>query len=377
MKKLIFASFIVLFFLGILMPVFSYAQEQAEINFFFSQTCPYCAKEKEFLISLEAKYPELKINKYDISKPENIKLWQEFYEQYNVPQSQQGLVPATFTNNNYFIGFNEQIAKDIENCIKDCILGNEPGNQDNKIILPIIGAIDPGKYSLPALAVILGALDGFNICSLGALIFILTLVLSLKSRKKTLIFGGLFIITTSVIYGVLIVLWYQVFAIFSRYLKSLEILIGLIGLVGAVYFLREFIYFSRHGAVCKMGLSQRIIAKFSKKFQVFFEKSGNIILLALAILLFAGIITIIEFPCSALVPVAFAGILAKANLSSFSYLLYIIIFIAFYMLDEIIVFLIAFFTAKIWFAKNKSLTTWLTLVQAIILFLLGIYYLFL
>ena len=73
------------------------------------------------------------------------------------------------------------------------------------------------------------------------------------------------------------------------------------------------------------------------------------------IFLFAIIITIIEFPCSAVVPVAFAGVLAQAGLSSFQYIFYISLFALFYMLDEIVVFLIAFFTMKIWLASSKAL----------------------
>ena len=78
---------------------------------------------------------------------------------------------------------------------------------------------------------------------------------------------------------------------------------------------------------------------------------------------------------AAVVPVAFAGILAQAGLSSFQYLLYISLFVLFYMLDEIIVFLIAFFTMKIWLASSK-IVTWAALLESIILFILGAYYLF-
>lgn len=117
------------------------------------------------------------------------------------------------------------------------------------------------------------------------------------------------------------------------------------------------------------------MAKFSSRFQNSLKNSSDIFLLLGSVLLFAGVITIIEFPCSALLPVAFAGVLAQSGLSTFQYLLYIAIFLIFYMLDEIIVFLIAFFTMKIWLASNKAIT-WITLAEAVILLGLGIYYIF-
>lgn len=358
MKKAIFI--ILLLFLSF---NFVSAKEKLEINFFYSPTCGHCKEEHKFLDDLQEKYQDIKINKFEISK--NTNLLKSFYQKYKVPRAEWGLVPITFTRENYFLGFNQKIAKKIKSCVESCLSGEKDNN------LPI----NESKYSLLVLAAILGFLDGFNICSLGALIFILTLVLSLKSRKKTLIFGGLFILTTSIIYGFLMVLWYKIFAFVSGYLRGLEILIAFVGIIGGIYFLREFIRFKKYGAVCKIGTSQKIMVRASGKLKNLFE-GKSIILVILAILLFAGIITIVEFPCSAVVPVAFAGILAKANLSATAYLAYIVIFIFFYMLDEIFVFAIAFITAKIWFAQNKSLTVWLTLAQAIILFLLGFYYLF-
>lgn len=341
---------------------FALAQESVKINYFYLPGCHNCAEAKEHLDFLQTKYPDLKINKFNIS--ENHDLVAEFYQKYNVPNYEQGLVPIIFTQDSYFLGA-DSIKNNLENCIEKCVSG-----QDKKLL------IDENKYSLPVLAVVLGFLDGFNICSLGALIFILSLVLSLKSRKKTLIFGGLFILTTSVIYGILIGLWYKAFALVANYLRSLEVLIGLVGIGGAVYFLKEFIRMKTQGATCKIGTSQKIMAKFSDKLKSLFQ-GKSVILIILAILLFSGIITIVEFPCSAVVPVAFAGILAKANLETGIYILYIAIFIFFYMLDEIIIFTVAFITTKIWFAQNKSATIWITLAQAIILFALGVYYLFL
>lgn len=374
MKKLILAVFV----LGLLFGVFSFAlaqEEKVEVNFFYGRTCPYCAKEERFLSELEKKYPEIKVNRFAIS--ENINLIKEFYQDYKVPPREQGYVPITFIGDRYFLEFNKEIGEDIEDCIVKLIEGGsqESCESERKITLPIIGEIDIEKYSLPALAILLGALDGFNVCSLGALILILGLVLALRSRKKTLIFGGLFILTAAIVYGLLIVLWYKIFSFFVSYLRIMEILIAILAIGGGVYFLRQFIRFRKYGPTCEIGLGKGIIARFSAKFQQSLKGSGNVLLLLASVLIFAGIITVVEFPCSAVVPVIFAGVLSQAQLPTFYYLLYIALFIIFYMLDEIIVFLIAFFTTKIWLASSKVIT-WIILAEAIILFMLGLYYLF-
>lgn len=383
MKKIIFAIFIFILILLSSAVNFALAQEnKLELNFFYSSTCPHCAKEERFLDKLQEKYPEIKINRFLISNKYNIELLKEFYKQYEVPVEYYGIVPITFTDEKYFLGFNEEIGENIESCILECKKDKEPlkgeftlVDLEGRINVPFIGKIDIKKFSLPVLAVILGALDGFNVCSLGALVLILGMVLALKSRRKVLIFGGIFIITTAVVYGFLIVIWYQIFSFLAPYIRIMEFLIGLLGVGGGIYFLREFIRFRKQGPTCEVGGGKQMISKFSSRFQKSLRESKNIFLLLGLVLLFAGIITIVEFPCSAALPVVFAGVLAQSGLPLFSYLLYIAIFLLFYMLDEIIVFLIAFFTMTIWLASGKTLA-WITLAEAGILFLLGFYYLF-
>ena len=380
MKKLIFTIFL----FGLIFGAFNFVlakEERIEINFFYSPTCAYCAKEWKFLDKLKEEYPEVKINRFSIFEKENIELLKKFYQEYKVPSVHYGMVPATFTNKKYFIGFNEEIKKSIESCIQVC-QGASKGRGNVTVVdiegnikLPIIGKFNIKKYSLPTLTVILGFLDGFNVCSLGALVLILGLVLALRSRKKILIFGGLYILVTSLVYGFLMVLWYQIFSLLTPYIRIMKILIGFLGLGGGIYFLKEFFRFRKQGAVCESGLGERLFSKFSEKFHKKLKESSSIFLLIGGVLLFAAIITIVEFPCSAAVPVVYAGLLAQSHLPELYYLLYIALYLFFYMLDEIIVFLIAFFTMKLWLASNRAIT-WITLVEAVILFILGFYYLF-
>lgn len=352
-------------------------QKRIEIKFFYSPTCLHCARAQEFLDDLEKRYPEVKMIRFNIFQKESIELLKELYEEYKVPKQEWGLAPVIFTEENYFVGFDEAIAKEIEICTENCIAGQEGKEKPkDKISLPFIGEIDIAKYSLPALAVILGFFDGFNVCSLGALVLILGLVLAAKSRKKILVFGGIFIATTAIIYGLLIMAWYRLFAFFAPYLTFMKILIGVLGVGGGIYFLEEFLRFKRQGAVCEGQKGKKgLVSRFSLKMKEILDKGGSVFAVMLAVLLFAAAITVIEFPCSAAVPVFFAGLLAQAKLPAFFYLLYIAVFVLFYMLDELVVFLFTFFTLSLKLASNRFVV-WVTLIESIVLFLLGFYYLF-
>lgn len=371
MKKIVFLG--ILIFTGIL--IFNQPVSAAElgVDFFYSETCLHCAAEQKFLDEIKDKYSEIKINYYLTSDLKNHALLKELLKKHDA-EKYLGLVPLTFIGEDLFIGFDAKISKLIEESIQRQLQGQKaPGEDKNIVHIPIIGKIDTDQYSLPALSIILGVLDGFNICSLGALILILGIILALRSRKKVLIFGGIFILTTAIIYGLLILLWHQLFSLLASYQKIMALLIGLLCIGGGIYFLKEFIKFKKHGPACE-AKGQNIVTKFSARIQETLKKPRNIIAIILSILVFAVMITIIEFPCSAAIPVVFAGILAKSQLPSLLYFFYIALFVIFYMLDEILVFLIAFFTMKLWLSSPKFVT-WITLTEAIILFLLGFYYL--
>ena len=348
--------------------------KELEVYFFYSQTCPHCAAEKEFLDNIAQDYPEIKIYRFSIDNSENHSLLKDLAKKHDV-ERYIGLVPMTFVGEDFFLGFDnpKNIGKKIEDSINRQIQDSPEPSSDSKINIPIIGELDIDQYSLPVLAIVLGTLDGFNVCSLGALVLILGLILALRSRKKILIFGGIFILTTAVIYGLLISLWHKLFSFLAPYQKLMVLLIALLGIGGGIYFLKEFIRFKKRGPTCATTESP-ILGKFSKKIQNGLKSPGNIFALLSSVLLFAAVITIVEFPCSAAIPVVFAGILAKSQLPITLYLTYISIFVIFYMLDEIVIFLVALFTLKIWLASPKFVT-WITLIEAITLFALGLYYL--
>jgi glutaredoxin len=344
------------------------AEEKADIIFFWNEGCPFCAAEKNFLAELKEKYPQVKIEDHEFAK--NIDLVKELYQEYNVSSREQGFVPVTFTPDKYFVGFNSQIAEGIESCLQECI-GGEEASATGGMRIPFLGEINIKDLPIPLVAIMIGALDGFNVCSLGALVLILSLVLALRSKKKILLFGGIFILSTILIYGLLVFIWHQLFSFLAPFIGKMEIVIGLFSLAGAVYFFREFLKSRRTQAGCKVG---GITEKFSHKIQAIFEKKSGILALGGAVLLFAAIVTVIEFPCTAFFPVLFAGIITEAGIPLSLSLFYISLYIIFYMLDEIIVLLMAVFTLKIWVASPKS-TIYLNLLTCALLLFLSFYYL--
>ena len=373
--KYIFSLLIVLSFL--FSPSLVGAQsDQSEVIIFTSPTCPHCNAAKDFFndLSVTNDY-DFKLVDYTLAN--EIALAKQYYEDYQVPASYQGLVPIMFIGDRYFVGFNDQIALDIQthlNVIEgvDAMPKSDNHNQKEKIIkLPFLGEVDLYNFSLPILAIIMGTIDGFNVCSLGALVLILGLVIALRSRRRILLLGSTFLLTTGLVYGLMIFLWHQIFSVLAPYVRSLELVVGLLSVFGGIYLLREFYQAWKRGPICS---SNNILSRLMPKVEQIFQNKTNWFLLMATVILFSGAVTIIEFPCSAVLPVLFTGILVESGVSQSTAIAYITLFLLFYLLDELIVFLIAVFTMKIKIVSPRFII-FFNLLAALIFLALGAFYL--
>jgi len=374
MKKIFWVLFIIIFFGLLVKADFGLAQKNSiEINFFYSAICPHCAKEKEFLKELKIKYPEIEIKEYEvISSLENQKLLEEFYERYKVPEREQGYVPVTFTPTKYFIGFNEQTGAEIEGCIKECLAGEKPAPQ--KIKIPFFGEIDLSKISLFTLTLIFGALDGFNPCAMWILLFLLTLLINTRSRKRMFLVGGTFILASGIIYFLILAGWLKLFLAIS-YVNLTRILIGVFALGFGVWQIRNFL---RYKGACPIAEGDKFKGKIRNGLmegakRIVSSPLTPAILIGIIILAFG--INLVEFFCSAGLPAIYTRILALNPLSTLSYYLYLLLYTFIFMLDDLIIFSLAIITlSRIGFTEKYNY--WATLIGGLLIFILGILLIF-
>lgn len=342
------------------------------MHFFEDSRCPDCARQKEYMegVLLE-EYPDLEIQSYEISKSENQRLLEEKMEERGVTDYRM-MVPTTFIGENYFQGFYEEDKE----LIKRAIEGENVMEEQRAcyVDIPFIGEVCVETLPLPALAAVLGSLDGLNVCSIGALILILMIVLSFDSRKKTVFYGGLFIVTAVVIYGLLVFAWTALFQTIAHFIGPINIIIGIAALLGALFFLKEFIRFLKHGPTCQ-STNNKLATKATKKVKTAFNNEATKTLaLITSVMFFAAVITLVELPCSFGLPMVYGGVLAQAGLSWMSYAFYIVLYLFFYMLIELVIFAGAVITKEVWIAES-NIITWVYLAGTIVLFFLSYYYL--
>lgn len=372
MNKLFLFFFIGIFFLSLI----SAEVNVAEIHFFEQRGCPDCARMKAFLENeIKIAYPDVKIKTYSIMIVENQERFHQMMKDRGV-KDYKLIVPTMFIGDNYFQNFYEDDKELIIRAIEKQNVQNEILKIREKQIIniPFIGEFNVKALSIPILALVIGTVDGLNVCSIGALILILTLVFySFNSRRKIIFYGGLFILTTVLVYGLLIFVWTALFSVLARFIGGINLFIGLAALFGGGFFFKKFIDFYRYGPACEYS-SNKYLVKVTKKLKKSFNEDERTILLVIGIIFFAFVVTIIELPCSIGLPLVYAGILAAEGLSLSGYLFYVGLYLFFYMFIELVIFSLAVVTKEIWFADSKWIT-WVYLFGAIVLFLLSYNYL--
>ncbi len=386
---------IFLVFLGLFSFV-NFAQAQinllddvVDVDIFYSKTCSHCSDANDFLEEISLRDSNIKVEKYDIGKKESIQLLNSYYDKYQVEEFYRGGVPAIFIENYYFVGFEKGKSEaGIENVINSLIeqkeviasddhLSGEYSSIDDlkkEITLPFVGTINLDNASPLIFSILFGTLDGFNACAMSALAFLLAVLIGVGSRKKLILLGSVFILTSGVIYYIFIASWLNIFLLLPH-LDIITFIMGILIIIFGIYILKE--YFD--GVICKLcevdSKNDNWFAKNQKnlllKIQQLVNSNKSIFFVIGGVIFIAVGVNSIELVCSFGLPVAFAKILTSYNLSSLSYYLYLLIYDIFYMLDDFVIFLIAVLTFNLAQESEKYIKA-AKFISGVLLIVLGI-----
>jgi hypothetical protein len=215
----------------------------------------------------------------------------------------------------------------------------------NRIVtLPIIGEIELASFSLLLGAIFIGLIDGFNPCAMWILVFLITMLINLKDRKKMWILGLTFILTSGIIYYIIMMSWLQL-VIQVALIQAFQIAIGILALVFSFISLRHFYRQTKLDTGCEVTNPEnkrKLITRAKKVIS-----NNNLWLSALGIAGIAITVNVIELACSAGLPVIYTTMLAYNDMGTYQSALYILVYVLFFMFDDLLIFTLAVITFKV------------------------------
>lgn len=411
MKKIL--KFLIIFAILLLLPVSAKADEKViNIHLFYGNGCPHCAAEEEFLSDYLKDRTDVKLYKYEI--------WYDSHNQELLSKVQKEMgttnkngVPFTVIGKKTIVGYadgvtDEQIKDAInyylnndyrdyageitgkvkkvevkedttkdesktedkkENKIEKADDTKDSDQTDENVTVPVLGKINAKKVSLPILAVVLGFVDGFNPCAMWILIFLITMLFNMKDRKKMWILGLTFILTSGIVYLMFMLAWLNLATFISK-IAFIRLLIAVIALVVGLINVYKYIdSLKKKDEGCDVVDKKDRKKIMEKIISITHEKKFIIALLGIMVL--AASVNIIELMCSIGIPLLFTQILAMNNLSTFSYMIYMFIYIFFFLIDDIVIFVISMVTLRVTGLSTKY-TKYSHLVGGIIMLIIGL-----
>ena len=420
MKKIL--KFLIVFAVFLLLPVSAKADEKViNIHLFYGNGCPHCAAEEEFLSDYLKDRTDVKLYKYEI--------WYDSHNQELLSKVQKEMgttnkngVPFTVIGKKTIVGYadgvtDEQIkdainyylnndyrdyAGEITGKVKKAEVKEETtkdeskteDKKENKIekaddttstqkekdkaldevnktlkTHPILKKINVKNVSLPIIAILLGLVDGFNPCAMWILIFLITMLFNMKDRKKMWILGLTFILTSGIVYLMFMLAWLNLATFISK-IAFIRLLIAVIALVVGLINIYKYIdSLKKKDEGCDVVDKKDRKKIMEKIISITHEKKFIIALLGIMVL--AASVNIIELMCSIGIPLLFTQILAMNNLSTFSYMIYMFIYIFFFLIDDIVIFVISMVTLKVTGLSTKY-TKYSHLIGGIIMLIIGL-----
>ncbi|MCA9185149.1 MAG: glutaredoxin domain-containing protein [Pirellulaceae bacterium] len=264
--------------------------------------------------------------------------------------------------------FPEEVVGDVVPAgdVIDKSASSEHDRQTDEIDLPVLGRVRLAEWGMPAFTFAVGLVDGFNPCAMWVLVFLLSVLVSIRDRRKILLIAGTFVTISGLAYFAFMAAWFNVFE-WIGLLRPVQIGLALAAIAVGTINVKDFFAF-RQGVTLSIPESAKP-AIYRRVRRIVTAKSLWLALggaIALAI-----VVNFIELLCTAGLPALYTEILAVQQYPAWLDYLYLGLYIVAYMLDDTL--LVA--SVVVALSKRKlqeSHGRWLKLLSGTVILALGL-----
>lgn len=308
-------------------------EKPTTVTLFWGDGCPHCEREKTFLADLARKHPALVVKDYEVWKDrQNAALYKRILAAAKIKQAG---VPGTVVGQSVFLGFSERSRKGIEDAVYRClregcpdgvgaVAGGAPaveGGLAEAVSLPLLGAVDPARVSLPLFTLVIAGLDSFNPCAFFVLLFLLSLLVHARSRGRMLLIGGVFVFFSGLLYFLFMAAWLTVFMVVGR-IAAITVAGGAIALLLGAVNVKDFFLF-RQGV--SLSIPESAKPKLFERMRGLLKAQSLPALLTGTVVLAAAANTY-ELLCTAGFPMIYTRVLTLHALPASRYYQYLVLY---------------------------------------------------
>lgn len=339
------------------------------IEYFYTNGCPHCAKAKQFINQLQTEHADIVIHSYNVrDNDRGLKRFIELINEHNI--SQPG-VPSFNACGRFVTGFDRP---ETTGSYLKTLLGldeERPATSATPLDeLALLDSVSVREYGLPLFTIIIGLVDGFNPCAMWVLLFLLTLLVNLRSRLRILMVAGTFVLISGLVYFAFMAAWLNLFLIIG-FSRGLQVTVGLVAIIIGTIHIKDYFAF-------KKGISLSIpeTAKpgiYARMRRVIYAE--NLWAAMIAVTILAILVNMVELMCTAGLPAAYTQILTLQALPKLQYYSYLVLYNLAYIFDDAVMVAIVVYTLARTRLQEMAGRV-LKLISGTVIVVLGIYLLF-
>lgn len=348
----------------------------ATLEVFVRAGCPHCAHAKQYLPTLAQQRPGVRVllRPVDDDPQAAADLVQATRDAGHWPPG----VPTFRYQGRVLVGFADAGRSGPE--LLQLIDGPSPAPAPEGPAAPPQGVADAASVELwrglrlsladvglPAFTLAVGLVDGFNPCAMWVLLFLLSLLVHLRSRRRMALIAGTFVLVSGAVYYAFMAAWLNVFLAVGLS-GVVRVGLALLALGMAAIHLKDFWL----GLGTGVSLSIPASAKpglYARMRQVVQAPSLALALLGVAALALA--VNFVELLCTAGLPAMYTAVLAQQQLPPASHYGYLGLYILGYMADDTLMV----GTAVLALNQRKlsdGVGRWLKLLSGVVMLALGL-----
>lgn len=385
MKKFIFG--IIIFFTFIL-NIFADGKV-LNMYLFYGESCPHCKEMHEYLDEYLDGKDNIKLYEYEIYK--NKDNANKLRDIIDILDTNESGLPFLIIGNNVITGYAKNVTDErIRNTVnyyqnrrfKDevgiylGVVEDDFEEYDEKIIyqetIDDIGISSNlkniiSKSPLFLSAILIGLVDGFNPCAMWILLFLISMLLDVKNKKRKWTLGLVFIISSALVYFVFLMSWLEL-SVFLNKVGFIRLGIAVCAVIlGTISIVKFIDSIGKDGCVVVNKENRKRIITSIKNI----IKEKSFVFAILGMILLACSVNIIELFCSLGLPVVFTQILSLNEVSGTMRIVYSLIYVFFFMIDDLLVFFISMKTLELKAISNKY-SKYSSLIGGLLMMIIGL-----
>jgi len=330
------------------------------MDVFVRDGCPHCADAKIYLQQLQQRYPELVIRYHEVSSdPQALRRLQSLSRQHRVDQPG---VPSFLVCDEFYAGFS--VAAGSTDWIESQLLNPGAGPQPYQVRTPL-GNFSLDQLGLPVFTLVLGLIDGFNPCAMWVLLFLLSILVNIRNRRRIILIAGTFVVVSGLVYFAFMAAWLNLFLLIGL-ARWLQIIIGILALaIGAVH-IKDFFAL---GKGVSLSISDSVKPTLYARVRNIMH-AQSIWAALIGVTIVAVMVNMIELLCTAGLPALYTQLLSLNPMPTTRYYGYLALYNLAYIFDDALMVTITVFTMNRLKLQQKQ-GRWLKLISGLVIVALG------